>query len=211
MGFSRRKTRVKWDMATLFPPTVDNTDVPPIPGLRYLPEYISEADERHLAATIDGLPWNSEWHRRRQSYGAGYGSRAAAPAIPVWGRELADRLFAEGVTPEPFDQMLVNEYLPGQGIALHRDYAPFGRTVASLSLLSPCVMDFRHRPTGRRERLLLLPRSLLLLSDAARYDWEHGIAPHQKDAWHGLPVERRRRLSVTFRFRTVAPVTHRSR
>ena len=72
--------------------------------------------------------------------------------------------------------MLVNEYLPGQGIALHRDYEPFGRTVVSLSLLSPCVMDFRHRPTGRRERLLLEPRSLLVLSDEARYDWEHGIA-----------------------------------
>jgi alkylated DNA repair dioxygenase AlkB len=95
--------------------------------------------------------------------------------------------------------MLVNEYLPGQGIALHRDYAPYGRTVASLSLLSPCVMDFRHPPTGRRERLLLLPRSLLVLSDAARTDWEHGIAPRKRDAWHGQPVDRRRRLSVTFR------------
>ena len=39
---------------------------------------------------------------------------------------------------------LVNEYLPGQGIALHLDYQPFDRTVASLSLLSPCVMEFRH-------------------------------------------------------------------
>ena len=86
--------------------------------------------------------------------------------------------------------MLVNEYLPGQGIAPHRDYAPFGRTVVSLSLLSPCVMDFRHPPTGRRERLLLEPRSLLVLADEARYDWEHGIAPRKRDAWHGLPVER---------------------
>jgi alkylated DNA repair dioxygenase AlkB len=99
-----------------------------------------------------------------------------------------------------FDQMLVNEYLPGQGIAPHRDYAAFGRTVVSLSLLSPCVMDFRHRETGRRERLLLLPRSLSVLSDEARYDWEHGIAPRGRGTWHGLRLERRRRLSVTFRF-----------
>ena len=110
-------------------------------------------------------------------------------------------MFADGVTDVPFDQILVNEYLPGQGISPHRDYAPFGRTVVSLSLLSPCVMDFRHPPTGRRERLLLEPRSLLVLADEARYEWEHGIAPRKRDAWHGLPVGRSRRLSVTFRFR----------
>ena len=95
--------------------------------------------------------------------------------------------------------MLVNEYLPGQGIAPHRDYAPFGPVVASLSLLSPCVMDFRHPASGRRERLLLEPRSLLVLADASRYDWEHGIAPRKKDGWHRVPVQRGRRLSVTFR------------
>ena len=89
----------------------------------------------------------------------------------------------------------MNEYRPGQGISPHRDYAPFGRTVVPLSLLSPCVMDLRHPKTGRRERLLLEPRSLLVLADEARYRWEHGIAPRKGDAWHGLPVERSRRLS----------------
>jgi alkylated DNA repair dioxygenase AlkB len=188
-------------MEALFPPTVAADDIPNIPGLRYLSEYISEVDERLLVAAIDRMPWNTEWRRRRQPYGAGYGSGGPVPPIPNWGRQLADRLSKDGVTSVRFDQMLVNEYTPGQGIAPHRDYEPFGRTVASLSLLSPCVMDyFRGVPTGRRERLLLQPRSLLVLSDVARYDWEHGIAPRKKDIWHGTPVSRRRRLSVTFRF-----------
>ncbi len=189
-------------METLFPLTVTAAAIPPISGLRYLPSYIAEADERALVEAIDRLPWNTEWRRRRQPYGAGYGRGEAAPPIPAFGQRLADRLFADGVTEVPFDQMLVNEYLPGQGIAPHRDYAPFGRTVVSLSLLSPCVMDFRHVPTGRKERLLLEPRSLLVLRDAARYDWEHGIAPRKRDIWHGMPVDRERRLSVTFRFRS---------
>lgn len=137
-------------METLFRPAVAD-DVPTIPGLRYLPEYVSTAQERALVAAIDRLPWDTKWRRRRQPYGAGYGSAAAAPPIPAWGRRLADRLLADGMTPEPFDHVLVNEYLPGQGIAPHRDYAPFGRTVVSLSLLSACVMDFRHRPSDRRE------------------------------------------------------------
>ena len=184
-------------METLFPHAVTAADVPPVTGLRYLPEYVTEADAQALRDAIDSLPWNTEWRRRRQPYGAGYGSGGTAPPIPDWGRRLADRLFADGVTDVPFDQMLVNEYLPGQGISPHRDYEPFGRTVVSLSLLSPCVMDFRHPPRGRKELLL---RSLLVLSDEACYVWEHGIAARKKDAWHGLTVERGRRLSVTFRY-----------
>ena len=46
-------------------------------------------------------------------------------------------------------------------------------------------MDFRHPATGRKEGLLLEPRSLLVLSDEARYEWEHGIAPRKRDVWQG--------------------------
>jgi alkylated DNA repair dioxygenase AlkB len=187
-------------METLFRPIVADADVPPVAGLRYLSDYVTEADEEGLVEAIDRLPWNTKWRRRRQPYGAGYGTGDAAPPIPDWGRRLADRLLTDGITPVPFDHVLVNEYLPGQGIATHRDYAPFGRVVASLSLLSPCVMDFRHTATGRRAQLLLERRSLLVMADEARYEWEHAIAPRKRDVWHGLPVDRRRRLSVTFRF-----------
>jgi alkylated DNA repair dioxygenase AlkB len=95
--------------------------------------------------------------------------------------------------------MLVNEYLPGQGIALHRDYDPFDATVASISLISPCVMDFRRVADGERVAWLLAPRSLLVLSDEARYQWEHGIARRKNDRWNGRTFPRSRRLSITFR------------
>lgn len=89
----------------------------------------------------------------------------------------------------------------GQEISSHRDYAPFGRTVVSLNLLSPCEMDFRHPPTGHKESLLLERRSLVVLSDEARYEWEHGIAARKRDVWQGMRFDRDRRLCVTFRFR----------
>jgi hypothetical protein len=47
------------------------------------------------------------------------------------------------------------------------------------------VMNFRHRPTGRRKRLLQLLRSLLVMSDEARYEWEHGIAPPKRSSSPG--------------------------
>ena len=70
----------------------------------------------------------------------------------------------------------------------------------SLSLLGPCAMDFRHPATGRKERLLVPPRSLVVMSDGARSDREHATAPRKRDPWHGRTLERRRQVSVTFRF-----------
>lgn len=189
-------------MRTLFPIAVDASDVPPIAGLRYVPNYMTESEEAALVTEIDAARWDTTWDRRRQPYGAAYGpAKESAPQIPTWGLSLAARLLADGVTERLFDQMLINEYLPGQGIALHRDYEPFDRTVASISLLSACVMDFRHSADNRRASLLLEPRSLLILSDEARYDWEHGIARRKNDVWQGLKIGRARRLSVTFRTR----------
>lgn len=173
-----------------------------ISGLSYLAEYITEAHELQLVGAIDIGPWDTTWKRRRQLYGASYSSAAGqGTPIPEWGLSLAARMLQQGITDRPFDQMLVNEYLPGQGIALHCDYAPFDRTVVSLSLLSPCVMDFRRLIDPGKHSLLLERRSLLILSDEARYDWQHGIAPRKTDRWQGSRIPRARRLSITFRAR----------
>jgi alkylated DNA repair dioxygenase AlkB len=102
--------------------------------------------------------------------------------------------------------MLVNEYFPGQGIALHRDYEPFDRTVVSLSLSAGSLMEFRHARDGRRESLYLERRSLLVLSDEARYDWQHGIASRKSDRWRGKVIPRERRLSITFRLLKQRPL-----
>lgn len=177
-----------------------NTAAPDIPGLQYLADYISSETECHLVAAIDTETWNTAWQRRRQLYGADYGKSEGSPQpIPNWGIELAERMSAGGITPRPFDQMLVNEYLPGQGISLHRDYQTFDDTVVSLSLLSTCIMDFVHAKDGRRESMLLQPRSLLVLSGESRQEWQHGIAARKNDIWQGRKLPRGRRLSVTFR------------
>lgn len=193
-------------MGLLFSIEVGREDVPDIPGLSYLPSYVTEQEEQELVRAIDREPWDITWDRRRQYYGATYG---AAPGperpIPAWGLALAKRMHGEGLSERPFDQLLVNEYEPGQGIALHHDHQPFDRTVVSLSLLSPCVMDFRCPTDGRRASLLLERRSLLVLSDEARYQWQHGIARRKNDRWQGFVIPRQRRLSVTLRLLKQVP------
>lgn len=190
-------------MAQLFPIEVHPEDIPSIPGLSYHANYITAAEQAELVRVIDAETWDTTWERRRQLYGATYGpgDPSSERPMPKWGARLAERMHQEGISEWPFDQMLVNEYEPGQGIALHHDHKPFDRTVVSLSLLSPCVMDFRQSQSGERGSLLLEPRSLLVLSDQARYDWQHGIARRKNDRWQGIVIPRGRRLSVTFRRR----------
>jgi alkylated DNA repair dioxygenase AlkB len=187
-------------MRPLFPSLNDVPTVPEIPGLSYRPNYITAEDEAHFAKCIDCGSWDTTWKRRRQLYGASYGAKwEEVAAIPEWAQALIDRLHADGIGDWRFDQMLVNEYLPGQGISMHRDHEPFDRTVVSLSLLSRCIMDFRQPEANRHDSMLLEPRSLLVLSDEARYKWEHGIAARKNDRWLGEILPRRRRLSMTFR------------
>lgn len=190
---------------SLFASEFETPEPPRIPGLELWRHYISEDEEMQLVARIDELSWDTTWERRRQLFGYSYGAGSSPPPpIPNWGIELAERMQRHGITERRFDQMLINEYFPGQGIALHRDYDPFDRTVVSLSLLSACVMEFRHVARDTRESLLLDRRSLLILSDEARYEWEHGIARRKKDRWHGIAIPRARRLSVTFRLSKIS-------
>ena len=113
---------------------------------------------------------------------------------------LCHRLQQEGHFSKPPDQVIINEYQPGQGITLHTDCVPcFEETIASLSLGSPCVMNFTHTNTGENTSHLLEPRSLLLFSGDARYQWKHGIAARKSDKHDGQIIARGRRISLTFR------------
>jgi alkylated DNA repair dioxygenase AlkB len=178
-----------------------------VPGMSLLPEFITEDEERELLSVIDQQPWLTDLQRRVQHYGYRYDYTARQvtadlylAALPDWLQPLATRLHCEGLFATPPDQVIVNEYQPGQGIAPHVDCIPcFGDTIASLSLGSGCLMDFTHSNTAQKTSLYLLPRSLSLLQGDARYHWQHGIAKRKSDVVDGLKVQRGRRVSLTFR------------
>jgi alkylated DNA repair dioxygenase AlkB len=178
-----------------------------VSGLTYLRDYIAPAEEQALLQNIDSLPWLNDLKRRVQHYGYTYDYKARAVtrdlylgALPDWLADYADALHRKGGFAQRPDQVIVNEYQPGQGIAPHIDCVPcFAETVASLSLGSACVMDFAP-PGGRQKTSMLLePRSLLVLSDDARYRWTHAIAPRKTDKFDGMVISRNRRVSLTFR------------
>jgi len=178
-----------------------------IDGLRYVANFISDSAERELLAAVDAQPWLSDLKRRVQHYGYRYDykSRKVDPTmylgpLPDWIQPLAARLVAEGFMAVTPDQVIVNEYLPGQGIAAHVDCLPcFGPVLCSLSLGSQCVMDLTQVEDASKTSLMLERCSLLVLAGDARYLWRHAIAGRKSDKYAGQVFQRGRRVSLTFR------------
>lgn len=174
-------------------------DAPNIPGLQYLPDFITAAEERTLVEIIDQQPWLHDLKRRVQHYGYKYDYKARAVTadsylgpLPGWLMPVTQKL------PFKPDQAIVNEYLPGQGISAHVDCVPcFSDTIASLSLGSGAVMQFTNGQ--EKHDLYLEPRSLIILSGPARYKWTHAIPARKSDMVDGFKIERGRRVSLTFR------------
>lgn len=178
-----------------------------IDGLTYIPAYLSAGEQAAALASVDGSPWLSVLKRRVQHYGYRYDyTRRVANEelylgpLPEWAAHLAARLAGEGHAPAVCDQVIVNEYEPGQGISAHVDCVPcFGDTILSISLGSACAMVFSHLREARQQTLWLEPGSLLVMRGEARYAWKHAIPPRKTDLVDGVARPRRRRVSLTFR------------
>lgn len=145
------------------------------------------------SAAVDASAWLTDLKRRVQHNGYRYDYKARQARredrigpLPDFLKGVAKRLACEGVFSKPPDQVIVNEYLPGQGISAHIDCRPcFGETVAILSLGSACVMRFEHHPSSRTVDLALQPLSLLTISGEARHEWTHAIPARKSDLIDG--------------------------
>lgn len=180
---------------------------PAIPGLRYIADYITPEEHEALLLQIDQSPWLSDLKRRVQHYGYKYDYKsrnidqtAYLGPLPAWLGALCERLLADRIFQTRPDQIIINEYLPGQGISAHIDCTPcFKDIIVSLSLGSPCIMELSHPATGEKQAITLAERSVIVLADEARYMWQHAIPARKSDVIKGVKSERKRRVSLTFR------------
>jgi alkylated DNA repair dioxygenase AlkB len=176
-------------------------------GLHYLPNYLTQAEHDQLRAAIDREPWLTDLKRRVQHYGYRYDykNRSVDPSmflgpLPGWTADLTERFYQEKLIARRPDQLIVNEYLPGQGISPHIDCIPcFGDTILSVSLGCSCIMVLTGPQTGQTLEILLEPAGLLIFKGEARYKWKHSIPARKTDLYEGLVYHRRRRVSLTFR------------
>ena len=170
-------------------------------GLVYVPDFVTEAEERSLLSVFESAPFEEVRMRGQAAlrrvvhYGHRYEYESwnlqSAEPLPASVRWLQDRAGAlAGVDPDEFSETLVTRYPPGAGIGWHRDAPLFGPQVVGVSLLAPCRMRFQRRTSDLRRvhELALAPRSAYVLAGAARWSWQHSI-----------PAVGDLRFSVTFR------------
>lgn len=195
-------------------------------------KYVAVTAEELLAA-VNGKPWLENLIRAQQFFGLVYYQTthdvvALQPAekelqegrpmqdLPQW---LLSRLVSTGVFGEQeINQVAANRYIGTGGIAAHvEDPVSFGPNLATLSLLQPVqltlslaseVKNSREAPGdgvdhGNWVKILLEPRSLLVLQGESRYAYRHGIRRsrlvHLRD---GSTLKRGTeycRISLTFR------------
>ena len=163
--------------------------IPGICGLYYFHRFLNEHAQRALIECIDAEPWRTDLERHVQHYGwqYDYRTRTVTPEmdlgpLPNWVADVASRLYSETKLFDRVpDQAIVNEYRPGQGIALHADRQCFGDTVATLSLNDDWEMRLRPvRGTAKEDRRIMLARgSALILTGDSRSRWMHGIRQAQ--------------------------------
>ncbi len=111
----------------------------------------------------------------------------------------------EPVSYPNLNQLTVNHYKPGEGIGSHVDTpSAFGDGLVSISLHGGIVMEFRkvQESDGQypiKKLVYLPPRSLVLMSGPARYEWEHHIVTRRSDTHNGKVLSRQLRVSLTLR------------
>lgn len=178
-----------------------------INGLLFKPDFLSLDEADVIVNHIDNEDWSTELSRRVQHYGYKYDYRSKhidesmkVKELPEWAKYIGHKLLMEGLFQKEPDQVIINEYLPGQGISPHVDCVPcFGDVVASISFLSPYIMTFSSIKNGESIDYDLLPGSAIIFSDEARYQWKHGIVARRFDKIAGINRPRHRRISATFR------------
>ena len=168
-------------------------------GFRYEPNFLTQAEHAELLRIFQTLPFAPfDFHgyiakRRIVEYGWEYdfGTRKATTAQPLPDYLLPLRKRAAGtagIAPQELVEAVVTEYPPGAPIGWHRDVPQF-ETVIGISLASACRMRFKpYKAEGKVVSVILEPRSLYVMSGAARWKFQHSI-----------PALEQLRYSITFR------------
>ncbi|XP_054010017.1 alpha-ketoglutarate-dependent dioxygenase alkB homolog 6-like [Hylaeus anthracinus] len=160
----------------------------------YVPKFITEEEEAEIIKHINHAPlpkWTQLSHRRLQNWGGiPHPKGMIAEEIPAWLRKYVDKVSSLNVFERDKlpNHVLINEYLPGQGIMAHSDGPLFDPIVTTISCGSHTLLDFYKRlDTTQLQQLdldfslLLERRSLLILQRDLYHRYLHSIAERDTD------------------------------
>ena len=162
------------------------------PGFTYEEEFLSHDEEQELIKAIRETELHKlifqgfEAKRKTASFGYDYNfdkrTISKGNPIPMDFIPLIDKVAQKfSVKSDAFAELLVTEYPVGSVINWHRDAPPFDM-IAGISLNADCVFRFRPWQKAKQSRSSIISfpvrrRSLYVMKEEARTDWQHSIAP----------------------------------
>jgi alkylated DNA repair dioxygenase AlkB len=179
-------------------------------GLYYTEEIQAKGEE--IIEFLDTCEWSSvteaENSRKYQHYGFTYNYKTrkideACEPIPEELEPLQEELTRfcreKGLIEDDyvFNQCIVNDYQPGQGINKHTDIKAYGAVIGCYTFGSGATMVFRNKDS--MESIYVKPNSLYVMSGPSRHEWTHEMPSRKSDMVEGKRIMRGRRVSVTFR------------
>ena len=165
-----------------------------IQGLWYIENYLSEKESEefyHYITHHVNLELISDAKNSRRVAHFGYyydyknnNTLKPAPKIPDWLKELIDKQLS--MLPD-FNQIIINEYKPGQQIAYHTDHKMFGPVIACVTVGKSIPINFRNNEDVKE--LNIKSGSMYIMTGEARHQWQHSLKNTSNDI----------RYSITYR------------
>ncbi|CAH1175839.1 unnamed protein product [Phaedon cochleariae] len=158
------------------------------PTVYYIPSFITSEEESLILKNVYSVPkpkWTCLSNRRLQDYGGVPHEKGMIPEkIPSWLELIMNKidqfhLFGD----KKVNQVLVNEYLPGQGIMPHSDGPLFYPTIATITCGSHTVLEFSKNDEKREKicDLMLESCSLVIIKDDMYSKYLHSISERVED------------------------------
>lgn len=162
--------------------------------VQYLPAFLPISEANSLQRTFEEtIPWESDVvhlfgktipMRRKMAWFADgqrrYTYSGSAKFVNPWTEELLDlKAQIEKQLNQTFNGCLLNYYHDGaDGMGWHADDEKSiqpNSCIASISLGASRNFDFKHRQTGEKIRIPLLPGSLLVMQGETQQHWLHAL------------------------------------
>nr|XP_022903801.1 alpha-ketoglutarate-dependent dioxygenase alkB homolog 6 [Onthophagus taurus] len=142
----------------------------------YIPNFITHDEEQEILKKVYEVPkpkWTYLKNRRLQDYGGiPHRNGMIVDKIPSWLDVYLDRVSKLNVfNGQRANHVLINEYLPGQGIMPHLDGSLFYPTITTITCGSHGILEFLDDYYGSRIPIcsLLLERYSLVILQGEMY------------------------------------------
>ena len=100
--------------------------------------------------------------------------------MPPLIRALSEKLVGKNIVQLQPDQVIVNEYVPGEGIRPHKDRDYYENQICGVNLGSGCIMRFIRGNNQEVIDIEVPQRSVYVMQDDARKKWKHAIPSRKK-------------------------------